>query len=102
MKSVLITAGTAMAVVLVSATAPLGALGILPGSPAWGPAYDAARHAGVRGLPTPTATVPLVETPSAAATMAPPRATAASAPTSAPTAAPKAMPPTTSVPANAA
>src|SRR5438445_931437 len=100
MKSVLITAGTAMAVALVSATAPLGALGILPGVPAWGPAYDAARHAGVSGLPAPTATpdVPLVETPAAAATMAQPRATAASAPTSAP----KPMPPTTTVPANAA
>ena len=93
-----------MAVALVSATAPLGALGILPGIPAWGPAYDAARHAGVSGLPTPTATpdVPLVETPAAAPTTASPRATAASAPTSAPTAAPKPMPPTTTVPANAA
>src|SRR2546428_13235464 len=104
MKSVLITAGTAMAVALVSATAPLGALGILPGIPAWGPAYDAARHAGVSGLPTPTATpnVPLVETPAAPPTMAQPRATAASAPTSARTTAPKPMPPTTTVPANAA
>src|SRR2546428_5585443 len=104
MKSVLITAGTAMAVALVSATAPLGALGILPGIPAWGPAYDAARHAGVSGLPTPTATpnIPLVETPAAAPTMASPRAPAAGAPTSAPTAGPQTMPPPPPPPPQAA